>query len=1400
MLLADTSESELEEKVLDIVTHYNLSAELLTDQAERLQVSKLNLQAAQATFLAAAFDAGLDYAKTGIELLGEDAWEQRYRLTLELQEQAALLAHAAGNIPAMKQHCEQVLQHGCDPLDQASVQKLHIEFLLSSKQFDEAIEFGLDALSILEQDFLPDPDWAFTTAKLAEFLEHLEQVPPDYLSMPRLYDQDPELFAVSEILLPLGSAAYISRPALAPLIIIRSLELSLERQLLPEQTPVIIAAVGVFANALLGNTELAHTYGKTAVELASRAAFHTYICAPLHIHALHNYFWRKPLRETLDLFERAVQSAYDSGNHEYASYAMHGWSKHALYASIELAQVEERSVKRHIFLEAIDYVTMYRWLNIYLTAVQALRGNSSAEGITWRDTPFDDDKDFPDLQRVKDQNGLLYAYSAKAWIATLFGDHNGVKEYSDLSHSLLMVSPTGLEKAILTFVCGLRYSRELRFTPESSESKQALEEQIGLLKRFAGLAPMNFAHKLALVQAEVHRAHGEVVQAMQSYEKASQGASENGYLNEAGLVHTLAAEFYQDLGLQQAVRYNVEQAAQIWQSWGAHALVESLSMRFPDLLRPFESSWEISSEADKAGITIADSITPIKLDMDSIISASQMLSTETDLEQLLTQMITLVMANSGAETAVLLLKKENDWFVQARGDSGRKTYDILLNQPFSLADSETALVPEHVFNYCQRSKELVVLSDARKDSRFAEDKLIIAKDIKSALCLPILNKGEIIGLLYLENNQMTSAFNTERIELLKHFASQFGISVENALLYVSLQQKVSELKKSEKRYDLAVSGSAAGIWDWDIINNELYTSERLKELWGFAPYETQITMDDFWDRLHPEDSDTVKNALEQHLKNRVTYNIEYRIQTKSGEYLWFHARGQALWNDEGEAIRMSGSLTDITPRKVAEEELIKSEEHFRKLMEQSPLAIAIFTPDGQFIDVNPAWYRQWGLNREEATEFFARYNLRTDKQLEDLGVAMLVERAYAGENVVLPPIEYIGDSTLDELSMKDVESRTRWVQCHLYPIKDENRSVTSVVNTNVDITELKNSEDDLRKAYEEIEQLKNQLEAEREHLQDEIKLSHNFEDIIGNSEALKYVLSRVEQVAPTESPVLIMGETGTGKELMARAIHDLSPRKNRALIKVNCAALPRELIESELFGHEKGAFTGAASSRQGRFEVANGSTLFLDEIGEMPLELQAKLLRVLESGEYERLGSSKTLHSDARIIVATNRVLEEEVKNGRFRKDLWYRLKVFPITVPPLRERPEDLPLLVKWLTDKLSRRMGKSVSGISKATMKKLQSYSWPGNVRELEHIVENALITSSGGKLNFDLPVVEEKFSGKFKSLEDMERDYILDVLKAHEWRIGGKNGAVNTLKVPISTLRGRMARLGIKKPKSE
>lgn len=357
--------------------------------------------------------------------------------------------------------------------------------------------------------------------------------------------------------------------------------------------------------------------------------------------------------------------------------------------------------------------------------------------------------------------------------------------------------------------------------------------------------------------------------------------------------------------------------------------------------------------------------------------------------------------------------------------------------------------------------------------------------------------------------------------------------------------------------------------------------------------------------------------------------------------------------------------------------------------------------------------------------------------------------------------------------------------------RDANGRAIATYGVLRDITERRRAEEALRRSLAEVEGLKDRLQAESDYLRAEIRVVHPHAEIIGRSSAIQEVLYLVEQVAPTESSVLLRGETGTGKELVAQAIHRLSPRRNHLMVRVNCAALPSGLVESELFGREKGAYTGALTRQVGRFEIADGSTIFLDEIGELSLEVQAKLLRVLESGELERLGSPRTIRVDVRLIAATHRNLEEEIRQGRFREDLYYRLNVFPIQVPPLRERPEDIPMLVWALLEEVCTRMGKKITQVPRATMEALQRQSWPGNVRELRNVIERAAIVTADETLR--LPV----FAGASeapKTLADAEREHILRVLERTGWQIKGPSGAATALDLNPSTLYSRMKKLDI------
>jgi formate hydrogenlyase transcriptional activator len=388
-----------------------------------------------------------------------------------------------------------------------------------------------------------------------------------------------------------------------------------------------------------------------------------------------------------------------------------------------------------------------------------------------------------------------------------------------------------------------------------------------------------------------------------------------------------------------------------------------------------------------------------------------------------------------------------------------------------------------------------------------------------------------------------------------------------------------------------------------------------------------------------------------------------------------------------------------------------------------------------------------------------------------------------------------------EYRIHDESGQWKWVYSKGRRYQRPDGTADRLFGVSIDIHQRKCMEEDLHNRLKEVEALKRRFEGEAYYLREDLAREQGFEQIIGSSAALKKVLAAARQVAMTDATVLLLGETGTGKGLLAHAIHRMNSRKDHPLVTVNCAALPANLIESELFGRERGAFTGAHSRQAGRFEIAHHGTIFLDEIGEMPLELQAKLLRVLQDGAFERLGSSKTIAVDVRVIAATSRDLRSMVRNGLFREDLFYRLNVFPITIPPLRERTEDIVLLAQYFVEKFARKMGKHIETIPKPLLSRLLQYDWPGNVRELEHLVERGVILSPGLELRFgDLtaPLTElEPISDTSLDLASVERQHIIQVMRRTSWKIEGPGGAASILKLHPSTLRFRLKKMGIQRP---
>jgi len=698
--------------------------------------------------------------------------------------------------------------------------------------------------------------------------------------------------------------------------------------------------------------------------------------------------------------------------------------------------------------------------------------------------------------------------------------------------------------------------------------------------------------------------------------------------------------------------------------------------------------------------------------------------------------------------------------------------------------------------------------------------------IKSNLSLPLSVGGErLIGVLGLNTTRAERDWPDALVKQLQLIAQIFA----NALARKRFELA---LRESEERLKVAADSADVGLWVLDCRTRVFWASEKARVIFGYSADQV-INMERFEASVHPDDWQLVQGSIERALQAGEPVNMEYRIRLGDSHTRWIASRGRPYFTSTGQPDRVMGVSIDITERKQAEQ-LLEDRLRFETVLAETSARFVNLPADqidGEIegtqrliceflnLDRSSLWQvpeREPGVmllthiyQIQGATPAPKQLNARdffpwtvqkalagetiTMTKMSDLpleaGRDRESHRLYGTKSNVLVPLSVGGGRPFGLLTFAVMREERDWPETVV-------KGLQLIAQVFANALARKRMEEQLRKHVSEIEELKQRLERENIYLREEVELLFEHTEIVGQSLAMKRILAQAEQVARTDSTVLILGETGTGKELLARAIHKMSVRKDRPLIAVNCASLPPTLIESELFGREKGAYTGAMTQMIGRFEIADGSTLFLDEVGELPLELQSKLLRVLEEGSFERLGSTKTLHVDVRIIATTNRDIEWEVKDGRFRKDLFYRLNVFPIVIPPLHERPEDIPSMVWAFVREFQKTMGKEIETISKKSMEALQSCSWPGNVRELRNVIEHAMILSKGKALAVHVPKIGSLESGATRNLEEMERKHIVSVLEKTGWRLGGKGGAAEVLGLKRTSLQSRMKKLGIKR----
>ena len=527
--------------------------------------------------------------------------------------------------------------------------------------------------------------------------------------------------------------------------------------------------------------------------------------------------------------------------------------------------------------------------------------------------------------------------------------------------------------------------------------------------------------------------------------------------------------------------------------------------------------------------------------------------------------------------------------------------------------------------------------------------------------------------------------------------------------------------------------------------------------------------------VHPDDLDRLVREWLALLNDPKPGELETRIRRHDGEYRWFLIRVLPEFDAEGNVVRWFGSDTDIEDRKRAETKLLEDERELRRITDAIPNSIVVLDPKGNPLYANQAMLDDTGLTMQDVlttsdlrARIFHPEDLERVREERDRGLARGL------------PFEI-------EQRVLRKDGQYRWLLLRYKSFRDENGCLVRWYATGTDIDDRRRSEDRTRN--------------ENVALREDIVRSSMFEEIVGSSEPLRRVLVQVSKVAPTDSTVLVLGETGTGKELIARAIHNRSKRSNRAFIRVNCAAIPQSLIASELFGHEKGSFTGATQRRLGRFESADGGTIFLDEVGDLPPDTQVALLRVLQEREFERVGGTQSVAVDVRVIAATNRDLTSAVAEGRFRQDLFYRLNVFPIRMPALRERISDISLLVGYLIDRYAKKLGKKIRNIDKKTIELFHAYDWPGNIRELQNVVERAVILSEGETffveetwLTHVTPKLAATTAPLVADLVEHERGILEAALRESEGVVGGPSGAAVKLGIPRQTLESKIRKLGI------
>jgi len=1354
LLAAHTPKEKREDAIFEIVNQFNRGAPRIASQDERERVAELNLIAGKRAKMSSAYASALTYLTAGAALLREDAWDRRQELAFALELHRADCELWTGALPSVEERLAALAARAVDTVQRAAVASRRVDLYTMLGASDRSVAVGLECLRHVGIDWAAHPTELEARREYERIWSQLgSRGIEDLIDLPLM--QDPESLATLDVLTALGPPTLYTDGNLYALTSCRAVNLSLERGN-SDAAPAHYASVGLMAGDRFGDYDAGYRLAKMACDLTERRGLKRFGGKTYSVFSL-VVPWTRSVRERINPARRAFQMANEQGDPTFAAYACWNLTSSLLAAGDPLDQVEREVEHGLEFARTLRFGFVADMISAPLALARTLRGETAKFGVL-------DDGRFTERsfeERLTGHPALAlpecFYWIRKLQARFLAGDHASAFDAAERAEKWLSTSPSLsvflLERAeyhLYAALCRAACCEPMGPDPYA-EHREALAAHDRQLRAWAANCPENFEDRTALVGAEIARVEGRPLDAMDLFERAIRSARANGFVHHEALASELAARFYAGRGFERIANAYLQDARYGYFRWRALGKVRQLDELYPQLRQKELVARPMSVIA-----------APLEhLDLATVIKVSHAVSGEMVLEKLIDRLMHAALEHAGAQEGLLIVSGGDELQIEAEATTTEGDVTVHLRHGSDTA----AAMPESLVRYVMRTQETVILEDASSENAFSGDPYIAQRRARSILCLPLINQGKLIAILYLENNLTPHVFTPDRVTVLKVLASQAAISLQNSRLYRDLEDREGKIRR-------LVDANILGIFIANLEGQIVEANEAFLRMLQYNRKDLVSGRADWTELTPPEWRDGDERVLAELKETGSIQPYEKEFLRKDGSRVPVLI-GAALFQKDGkEGVAF---VLDLSEQKRAEDKIREQESELRQIVDLAPQHIAVYGPNRERLYANRVSLDYLGFSLEEWQKSPANYVHPDDNGRIDVVFGHAVARGSADEL---------------ELRLRKCDGTYRWFLARFNPLHDEQGQITRWYVAGVDIEDRKQVEDRLR--------------SENVALREEIDKASMFEEIVGVSPALQTVLSRISKVAPSDSTVLITGETGTGKELVARAIHRRSVRASRTFVSVNCAAIPRDLIASELFGHEKGAFTGATQQRLGRFELASGGTLFLDEVGELPAETQIALLRVLQEHEFERVGGTRPIRADVRVIAATNRDLQTAISTGSFRSDLFYRLHVFPIEMPSLRERRADIPLLVEYFIDRYARKAGKNIKRVNKKTLELLESYPWPGNIRELQNVIERSVILCETEIFSIDeswLPkqpsLTEPKNQMELpRSLLAQEKEMIEAALKESRGRVFGPKGAAAKLGIPRSTLESKIRSLKIDK----